>query len=146
MSEQEQLQSTIVWSSHFHERLMERFGLALSPQQQKEVEDMITGNELFCEIRNKMGIKSTVYGYCVGSQEIMVVCRGNTVVTAYRLSWFEKVDDVWRKKRAKKVSPLKKRELPEDIKEKIKRKKNSLAKQILRDYREEKLNSPYEIF
>ena len=90
----------IFWSDHFHERLMERFGLVIKPAQKIEIEEMIRNNELFCTLKNRQ-CHANVYGVLIEGQEVMVLFRPKlkTIVTAYRLNWFTNEGGVWVKNR-----------------------------------------------
>lgn len=90
----------ILWSTHFHARLMERFGLVMGEHHRIEIEDIVKNDPPFCIIDSPYGL-AHVYGAVIDGHDVMVVFRVsiNTIVTAYRFNWFMKKDDVWIKKR-----------------------------------------------
>ena len=110
----------ILWTDHFHERLMERFGLVLTPTHKLEIEEMIRNNEIFCTLKNRQDF-ANVYGVIIDGQEVMVLFRPKlkTVVTAYRLNWLQKDGDRWIKNRPQ-VKPQRKTSRSKLLKPKLK--------------------------
>lgn len=104
----------ILWSEHFHKRLMERFGLSLDNDHKIQIEDMIRNGEIFCVLKSDYGY-ANIYGAVINGHEVMIVYKVccSSIVTAYRRSWFIKKGDIWIKKKnpkyeTKKVIPNRK--------------------------------------
>jgi len=102
----------IIWSNHFHERLMERFGVTTSKEEEQEIEEMIRNDEIFCTILHEENIVNA-YGMVISGQDVMVMTKSFskysvTVMTAYRRTWFIEEDGVWMWARDKIERPLSK--------------------------------------
>jgi len=84
----------VFWSSHFHERLMDRFGIALTDTYKKKINDSFLNKEIFCNIVNSKGT-AQVYKIDLDGQEVMVLFCKKTAISAYRRNWFSKNEQGW---------------------------------------------------
>jgi len=88
----------IVWTRHFEERLLERFGITLNDDLRESIEEQIKNKEPFTTLEKNFSGKEldgVVYQVEIENEKVMMLTTTPEIkvfmfITALRKSWFHK--------------------------------------------------------